>query len=569
MTSKNLENSNKFLDLLKKENYTLQEDFKYQSRRQKVSIKHNNCGTIFSPTVENFLFKNSRCPHPKCISKKREKTNLEKYGCANPFQNMEIREKIKQTNLKKYGVEHPQQNEEIRKKSILTNIEKYGVENISQSKEIIEKRKQTNLKRYGVDNPLKSEKIQQKRKQTILKKYGVEHHFQNKEVIEKRRLRWVGKYNEEFPIRNEEIRNKIVLSKRNNFYRNIISKFEQYYNIRPLFTIDEYSGINNIEYNFKCLKCKNDFSQRLDGTKPLPICRKCNPINYRESESNFQDFIEEKITIKRNKFFFYENGKRQYELDVYIPELNIGFEFDGIYWHSEISGGKGKFYHVNKNKFFEKKGIFVFRVWENEWNDRQEIVKSIILNKINRSPNKVYARKLKIRKLDNKNYKEFMDKNHVQGYCTAGHRIGLCDDVGEVFCCLSLSKSRFNKNYEYEIVRFANKLNHSVVGGFSKLFKNFVQENKPKSIVSYADKRYSDGNLYEKNGFIFMQTSQPNYFYTKDYRLLESRIRYQKHKLSKNLDCYNGSMTEWENMKNTGYDRIWDCGNLVYVWKSN
>jgi hypothetical protein len=123
-----------------------------------------------------------------------------------------------------------------------------------------------------------------------------------------------------------------------------------------------------------------------------------------------------------------------------------------------------------------------------------------------------------------------------------------------------------NKNYDYEIARFCNKLNTSVIGGFSKLFNYFVKNYEFSNIITYADKRISNGGLYQNNGFTLLRESEPNYFYTKDYKLLESRNKYQKHKLKELLPNYNSELTEWENMQLHGYDRIWDCGNYVFEY---
>ena len=129
---------------------------------------------------------------------------------------------------------------------------------------------------------------------------------------------------------------------------------------------------------------------------------------------------------------------------------------------------------------------------------------------------------------------------------------------------MTFSKPRFNKDWEWELLRFCNKLNTTVVGGASKLLKGFINMYNPKNILSYADRCWSKGKLYENLGFDLIKTSPPNYWVTKNYLHREHRIKYQKHKLSKILDSFDQELTEWENLKANGYDRIWDCGNLVY-----
>ena len=133
---------------------------------------------------------------------------------------------------------------------------------------------------------------------------------------------------------------------------------------------------------------------------------------------------------------------------------------------------------------------------------------------------------------------------------------------------MTFGKSRYNKKYEYEIIRLATLINNVVIGGCSKLFKHFINKYKPSSVISYSDRRwFGEATVYKTLGFTLLRTASPNYFYTKDYILLESRVKYQKHKLKKFLN-FSNDLTEFENMKNNGYDMIWDCGNDVWVWQN-
>ncbi len=124
-----------------------------------------------------------------------------------------------------------------------------------------------------------------------------------------------------------------------------------------------------------------------------------------------------------------------------------------------------------------------------------------------------------------------------------------------------MSKPRFNKNFNYEVLRFAVKKDWSVAGAFSRL----ISKIKGK-IISYASLNYSSGEVYTKTGFNLSHISPPNYWYIdKTFSKRESRLKYQKHKLPNILETFNPDLTEWENMKINGFDRIWDCGNLVFI----
>jgi len=132
---------------------------------------------------------------------------------------------------------------------------------------------------------------------------------------------------------------------------------------------------------------------------------------------------------------------------------------------------------------------------------------------------------------------------------------------------MTFGKTRFSKKYEYEMIRFCNKKFISIVGGASKLYKYFVRNYKPKSVVSYADRRYSNGSLYKQLEFEFSHYSNPNFWYFKNKNKLYSRIKFQKHKQSKLLENFDKDKSASINMKNNGYLCIFDCGNIICVYK--
>ena len=179
---------------------------------------------------------------------------------------------------------------------------------------------------------------------------------------------------------------------------------------------------------------------------------------------------------------------------------------------------------------------------------------------------RIYARKCTVKEVSSKEAKEFLEKNHLQGACNSKVNIGLYSGNTPV-SLMTFGKPRYNKQYEWELLRFCNALNTSVIGGAGKLLSYFVKTYNPSSILSYANLRWSTGNLYEKLGFTLKGTSSPNYFYFNEDFILHSRIEFQKHKLKDKLENFDPSLTESENMYNNGYRKIYDCGNLVYEMK--
>ena len=183
----------------------------------------------------------------------------------------------------------------------------------------------------------------------------------------------------------------------------------------------------------------------------------------------------------------------------------------------------------------------------------------------------MHARKLQVVNLSGySNFvKDYLDENHLQGNCPSSIKLGLQDPkTGIVYSIMTFGKSRFDKNIEYELLRFCNLRYHNVRGAASKLLKAFERAYKPQSLVSYANRDWSQGNLYRALDFTFIRSTPPNYFYVDSKLKTISRIQTQKHKLQDFLESRNGifdsNLSERDNMINNGYRIYYDTGNLVY-----
>jgi hypothetical protein len=245
--------------------------------------------------------------------------------------------------------------------------------------------------------------------------------------------------------------------------------------------------------------------------------------------------------------------------------LKLGFEFNGVFWHSNKF--KNKDYHLNKYKKSIDNEIKLCTIWEDDWTLKREICESFILNKISKS-GRLMARKTNIKEIDYNTSREFLDKNHLQGDCKSSKRIGLYYG-DELVTLMTFSKLRlpFNgKNVDgkdnWELTRFCNKLNTSVVGGASKLLKYFIKNYKPVEIQTYSDNLISDGDLYEKLGFEYKWTSNPGYWYVVN-NIRSHRFNWRKSKLVK--EGYDSSKTGEEIMAELGYWRIYNAGNKKWI----
>ena len=253
------------------------------------------------------------------------------------------------------------------------------------------------------------------------------------------------------------------------------------------------------------------------------------------------------------------NGK---ELDIYIPEKNLAIEYNGLYSHyyrpheTTETLIKDKKYHLNKTLKCEDKGIQLLQIFSDEWLLKEHIVKSMISSKLNLN-SKIYARNCEKVTVSIEDKNLFLTENHIQGQDKSKIKLGLTYN-NELVCVMTFCKSRFNSKYDWELSRFANKNGINVIGGFSRLLKWFRNKYEG-SIVSYADRRLSNGNVYFKNGFTLIGVNSPSYFYV-DKNCLErfNRMKFQKKYIGA-YDC-----TEYEKARELGYNKIFDCGTLSF-----
>lgn len=435
------------------------------------------------------------------------------------------------------------------------------------------KRAKTFQEKYGVDNPSKLPETQNKLKKTNLKKFGVECVFQSEEIKEKIKKRNIEKYGVEHLSKDIEyhkiVSNKIketceikfgkILSSLLNISVNDIEVHGE------MLTIKNYCKYHD---EFKILK--NNFSSRiLHNSKILHhsnICTKCYPIGDLSSisENELFKFIECELMLITKKHHI-----NKIEIDIFVEEKNVGFEYDGLFWHSEKY--RNKKYHINKTNLCKLNNINLIHIFEDEWLFKKEIVKSIIKNKLGIIENKIFAQKCVVKLISNKLCSKFLENNHIQGDIGSKIKLGLYYE-NELISIMTFRKKRNsveNKimhDDEYEMLRFCDKLNTTVIDGVNKLLNYFIETYNPNSIITFADRRYSNGDLYEVLGFIHVSNTEPNYFYFKTSNLK----RYSRSKSKKNIlvkEGFDPNKTEHQIMNERGYLRIYDCGQMKFELK--
>lgn len=501
------------------------------------NCKNKECTKIFSDKQKQLTCLKKYGRISTFDIEKSKSTKKERYGNAN-YNN---REKSEITCIVKYGFSNPGQNEDIKAKIKKTNYKKYGVSTPLKSGMCIEKSKQT--KKENKENDMAyMAKIQEKRKNTCIDKYGVEHQS-NSIIVQSKRNETLKKEYGYISTSNTDINYAIDINE--NSWRKYIKD--------GIFDNKSVMVYHNVSAGFVNKK---------------KIIYKIQEPNIFTAEYEVSTYISNSTNNTRNII-------SPYELDIYSENHKFAVEYNGLMFHSSgISSYsmfntpyKDKNYHLMKTNLCEEKGIQLFHIFENEWLNpvKKEIWISMLNGKQNKHT-KLGARKCTIKEVQGREAKVFLEENHLQGSVPASTRVALIYD-NEIVSLMTFGKARISKKYDKELYRFCTKKNLTVQGAGSRLLKYFEDAYKPKSLVSYANRRWSEGNLYDKLNFTFSHDSTPNMFWFKSASMkIESRQTYQKHKL-KDIPgfVFNPDITAKANMFLNDYRVIYDSGNKVYI----
>lgn len=488
-------------------------------------INHNKTSLKDISFKEKIWFYfNGISEQPKCIScenKVKFRNRLDKpYGdfcslqCANNNKKLLLKRQ-KQANQIKFGVDFYPNHSDFVNKQKKTKLLKYKNENYNN----VEKSKQTKLLRYNDKNYNNIEKY----KKTNLKKYNNQNFSKSDEYKKQSEIKYISLY----PTLN-------------------------------------FKKINKSEVSVKCGGCnliyktnKQLIYERIK--RNYDPCTICNPIgnqNRSELEKQFCEFLD------HNKIEYFTNkkiGEQNIEIDILLTKFNIGIEINGVYWHNELF--KDKTFHLNKTNICKENDIDLIHIFEDEWLYKKEIVKSIILNKVNKTKNKIYGRNCVVKEISSSDLSNFLINNHIQGNVQSSVRLGLFLNE-ELLSVMSFSKGRVlmsGKKNEWELNRFCNKINYTIIGGSSKLLSYFKKTYNPQFIISYSDIRLYNGIMYSNLGFQKKSQSLPNYWYVVN-GIRKHRFNYRKSSLVK--EGFDIKKTEKQIMLERKIYKIYDCGNI-------
>ena len=469
-------------------------------------------------------------------SAKAKETFLKKYGVDNPAKSKEVLAKIQKTNLERYGVEYSAQSDIVKEKVKTTNLKKYGVEYSFQANEVKDKIKATNLERYGVDNPSKSDIIKTRIVESNRKNLGVDYPMQSKDVMDKSRVTSFEKYGTEYPNQSDIVKSKIDASTLEHYGVNRVCKLDEFKQ-KVVDTNRERYGVD-----YTCLI----YSGKLKG----------NDSSYNRSFAELLD--SNNITYEREFLL------QKYSYDFKVGDTLIEINPTATHNTRFSPYGKNRIdtnYHRDKSELARDSGYNVIHVFD--WDDTDKVLNLL------KHRDTVYARNCEVRLVDTLECNQYLMAYHLQGKCNNQTiRLGLYHD-NQLVSLMTFGVARYNKKYEYELLRYC--ASHNVVGGVEKLFKYFVVNYKPSSIVSYCDTSKFSGKVYDILGFTLDTINSPSchwYSAKEGKHITDNLLRMQGYDRLFKENHGKGTSNE-ELILNRGYLPIYDCGQSTYVWYSH
>lgn len=405
-------------------------------------------------------------------------------------------------------------------------------------KAVQQRRESTNIQKYGGTNPSHSKDVRQKASDTMEKKYGVRHALKSDIFLNKCKETSIQRYGTEYPMHSVEVKQKVIDSTIKKYGVSNGGKLSAKY-ILP-------NGKNIKEF------CRE---RKVPSSMAYILFRNYGPGQALSWIENYKDKVS---ALEKEFSHIFPNiqkfQKRAIPNKHYLPDFKITdkifLDVDGLLWHSEFY--KKNNYHFIKRQIFEQNEIEILQFRQDEIIKKPEIVKSMLNSKLNKNI-KVFARKLKVKEISQKESEEFLNKTHLMGSSRGASNIALVDNFGKIFSVMSY---KIKKKEILEIARFSSELNITVVGGLSKLLTYAIKKTNPKKIESWVDLRYANGKSLIALGFI-KEKVVLSWKWTDEYNTF-NRLHCKA-----NMD-YRG-LTEKEYAKEMKLVKIYDAGQALFI----
>lgn len=354
----------------------------------------------------------------------------------------------------------------------------------------------------------------------------------------------------------DETKQKISKTKRLSSDKLLERLSERADSFTVLTPLEDYQSRQGQYLEFTCNRCKKKNKKTLQAFERGSLCDQCFPNTTSQPEAEIEEWLKScGLSAERSDRAVISPK----ELDIVIHDKKFAIEYDGLYWHSELSGNNVlKSAHKNKTQLCLEKGWQLVHVFSDDWRDRKNIVKSMILHKLGVSQERIHARSCHIKEISRQERSDFFGQNHLSGDVSSKKAWALVDSSNEIVAAISV-RAPLQKKWKnrLEIARFAIKAGKHIPGALSKLLKRvneFATNEQKKGLISYADRRHGEGKCYLESGFVYAGDTGIDYWYT------DGRTRFDRFSFKA-----NGDLTEKQRATSAGVGKIWGCGNNVWI----
>ena len=510
------------------------------------------------------------------VKAKARATFMERYGVENPRQYEAFKEKARQTSMKNYGVSHPMLSEEVRENIKQIFMEKYGVENPMLSEEVREKAKKTCMERYGVEYTGQIPESRVKFKETCMERYGVETPLQNPEIMRKVNNTNIKKYGVKNPLQNEDVKLKMLKTKsgREEKDKDVIEYLPGY----KMKCRCPHPECTMCEEKYYIIDRERYHGRKNDGSE---LCTRLLPIQPSYAKDTTIELAVRRVLDEYG--VKYEQSNRTVldgkELDIFIPDLNIAIECNGIYWHDESL--KGENYHSDKWRMCKDKGIKLLNLWEDWIIKKPAIIKSIIIDELGLNNDFIYPDDCLLCDVSESDARKFLETNYLYGYTPCEVFRGLRSaETGELIAVVSFKHARKKKGEPvdkgaWEIISFCTLNGINIYMWIPFVISDFANMYKPTSLHAYTYNDITSGKDLKYAGFEPAGEPVITHWYIKHrggndkYQRIKSTKVNKKDLISEGIAPATNS-SEWtlqEVMYEAGWSLVADSGKQK--WKAN
>ena len=292
----------------------------------------------------------------------------------------------------------------------------------------------------------------------------------------------------------------------------------------------------------------------------------CKYVSNSQPNKDFANKLQENnISFRQEVFVPRDTHGHGYRYDFLIDKTFLEIDpwpFHNINWAPiDHSKGISKDYHYNKTAAALNAGYRCLHIWD--WDNVDKIIDSL------QPKTKIYARNTEIKIVSEIDVNNFLNKYHFQGTCkgqTYCYGLYYNDDLVQL---MTFGKARYNKNYQFELLRLCTRNDLFVVGGAEKLFKHFINEQNPQSIISYCDNSKFTGDVYFRLGMTKLNNGSPTRHWYNPFtnqHITDNLLRQRGFDQLFGTN-YGKGTSNVELMLANDFIEIYDCGQSVFIWQ--